>query len=357
MSETARHPSIGSAHDLADPAELERARAALRALGPSRPDAPVGIPIESPEGTGTGALEPRSLPEQPASCAASECPAFHPRQLLLDLLRDFAPLVRERRLTLTTTLHPSLPLECFGDPGPFVRAVRDAVGEALARTRQGGIAVRLLPSRTHERGLKAEVHEPSHEFEGGGGAAGIANAPPPIAGPDLAQDADGSWVRTIEYEPASSSTTAAPEAAEATEVPESFRCHARILVVEDTRVLRLVTQRQLQSFGATVTTAANGAEALHCIETGEFDLVLMDCHMPVLDGFQATRTLRERRTRGSDLVVLALTASSHADDVRHCREAGMNDVLQKPLAQAALARALARWLPDSCAGGEGHSTA
>ena len=121
---------------------------------------------------------------------------------------------------------------------------------------------------------------------------------------------------------------------------------ATVLLVEDHPVNQTVALAMLGAVNTEVTVAANGKEALDRLEEQPFDLVLMDCQMPVMDGFEATQRLREReRAAGRPRqVVVALTANSMKGDEERCRAAGMDDYLAKPLQRDALAATLARWL-------------
>ncbi|MDQ7007175.1 MAG: ATP-binding protein [Acidobacteriota bacterium] len=118
----------------------------------------------------------------------------------------------------------------------------------------------------------------------------------------------------------------------------------RVLLVEDDTVNQLVARGFLSRFGLEVDTVGDGAQALEALERGGYDLVLMDCHMPVLDGFEATRRLRAREAGGTRIPVVALTASAMEEDRRRCEACGMDDFLVKPLEDQALAQVLARWL-------------
>jgi CheY-like chemotaxis protein/HPt (histidine-containing phosphotransfer) domain-containing protein len=121
----------------------------------------------------------------------------------------------------------------------------------------------------------------------------------------------------------------------------------RILLVEDNPVNQRVAQRLLQKMAAEVTVANNGAEALERIAESTFDAVLMDCQMPVMDGFTATRHIREaERTsaRGKRLPIIALTANVMTEDRKSCIEAGMDAHLGKPIEAAQLVDCLGRYL-------------
>ncbi|MGN6313390.1 MAG: ATP-binding protein [Rhodanobacteraceae bacterium] len=122
--------------------------------------------------------------------------------------------------------------------------------------------------------------------------------------------------------------------------------HGLVLLVEDHPVNQQVARRLLERLGLKVEVAGHGAEALEKIRQQHFNLVLMDCQMPVLDGYSATRRLRERELAASvpRLPVIAMTAHAMAGDRERCLDAGMDDYLTKPLDRTLLAETLARWL-------------
>ena len=121
----------------------------------------------------------------------------------------------------------------------------------------------------------------------------------------------------------------------------------RILLVEDNSVNQEVTLGMLSIFGCRADVAGNGREALDAIAAKEYDLVLMDCQMPVMDGYAATRALRalEKETGGKHLTVVALTANAMQGDSDSCLTVGMDDYLSKPFTIQRLGDMLAKWLP------------
>jgi CheY-like chemotaxis protein len=122
---------------------------------------------------------------------------------------------------------------------------------------------------------------------------------------------------------------------------------AKILLVEDNPVNQRVAQHMLQKLSAQVTIANNGAEALQRLDTFPFDAVLMDCQMPLMDGFTATRHIREsERSRGDGrrIPIIALTANVMREDRGLCIEAGMDAHLGKPMEMTQLANCLERFL-------------
>jgi len=119
----------------------------------------------------------------------------------------------------------------------------------------------------------------------------------------------------------------------------------RVLLVEDNSVNLAVAQRLLQVLGCSVVTATDGQQALEHLHTQRVDLVLMDCQMPVLDGYQATRRWRahEADTGAPRQPIVAMTANAMAGDRERCLQAGMDDYLSKPVNRASLVACLQRW--------------
>ena len=125
----------------------------------------------------------------------------------------------------------------------------------------------------------------------------------------------------------------------------------RILVAEDDVTNREVVLAQLEKLGYPANAVCDGAEAVRAVKEERYDLVLMDCQMPVMDGFEATRQIRE--SAQAHIPIIALTASAMAGDRDRCLHEGMNDYLAKPLELERLAEMIARWLDT----GKGESGA
>ncbi len=119
---------------------------------------------------------------------------------------------------------------------------------------------------------------------------------------------------------------------------------ADILLVEDTEINQEVMLELLSNAGLAVRVANNGVEALEAVSEKVPDCILMDCQMPVMDGYEASRRLREN-PRLRDLPIIALTANAMASDRQRCLDAGMNDHVAKPVNLVDLFAALARWVP------------
>ena len=122
-----------------------------------------------------------------------------------------------------------------------------------------------------------------------------------------------------------------------------------ILLVEDNLINQQVALGILQIQGYSVTVVSNGREALDAHAQGAFDLILMDCHMPEMDGFEATREIRgrERSSIGKRVPIIALTANAMAQDREECLNTGMDDHLSKPFSMQTMQDMLDRWMPQA----------
>lgn len=119
----------------------------------------------------------------------------------------------------------------------------------------------------------------------------------------------------------------------------------RVLVVEDNRTNQMVAGAMLARLGCDCTFAGNGLEAVAAAQDARFDLILMDCSMPEMDGYEATRQIRrEEKPGGRRTPIVAMTANVQSGDEDACLEAGMDDYLAKPVTLAKLKEKLERWL-------------
>ena len=129
-------------------------------------------------------------------------------------------------------------------------------------------------------------------------------------------------------------------------ITDSVKQNTRILLVEDNIINQKVAQNILGKLGYTADVAHNGLEAVHALGRNHYDLVLMDCLMPEMDGYEATATIRsaDSKVLNHNITIIAMTANAMQGDRQRCIEAGMNDYLTKPVKKERLAQVLARWL-------------
>jgi two-component system, sensor histidine kinase and response regulator len=119
-----------------------------------------------------------------------------------------------------------------------------------------------------------------------------------------------------------------------------------VLLAEDNQVNQLVARLMLERMGYAVEVVGDGAAAVTAAATGRYDVVLMDCQMPGMDGFEATVAIRREEPAGRRLPIVALTASALQSDQQHCLEAGMDAHVAKPIQLEALAQVLDRLARD-----------
>jgi CheY-like chemotaxis protein len=147
------------------------------------------------------------------------------------------------------------------------------------------------------------------------------------------------------------------------DVAESRFSGARILLVEDNPINQEVVRCMLDNLGCRIEVADAGQTALRRVSRRPFDLVLMDCQMPVMDGYEATRAIRRREKSGQvaaspsgrprpRLPIVAMTANAMKGDRERCLAAGMDDYLSKPFRPAQLYRCLEQWLPGHTLGAD-----
>jgi len=118
-----------------------------------------------------------------------------------------------------------------------------------------------------------------------------------------------------------------------------------ILVVEDNAVNQMVIDELLHDFGHTTVLAENGEQAIECVKKGDIDLILMDCQMPVMDGFDATRRLRtmEAQQNAPRMPIIAVTSNAIKGDRERCLDAGMDDYVSKPINTTKLAASISKY--------------
>jgi len=145
--------------------------------------------------------------------------------------------------------------------------------------------------------------------------------------------------------PATLNSNASPAARiEEPPAPPPRKTGARILIAEDNAVNQTLARRMVEKLGHRADVVANGREALAALDRDAYDLILMDCHMPELDGYATTIEIRRREDNGTRIPIVALTANVVSGEREHCLSVGMDDYLSKPVKFAELATVIDRWL-------------
>jgi len=294
---------------------------------------------------------------------------------LLDELADLNALrAREKGLAFVFDLDPEVPLRLRGDPGRIRQILTNLIGNSLKFTPAGTISLRVTRGADEGQqvvvqfevadtgiGIAAEnlakIFAPFEQADSsttrqyGGTGLGLAITKQLVdlmAGEIsvVSEEGRGTSFRVrVVLELAQRAETGAPAAALARpQAPTAGgpKTAARLLVVEDNAVNMLVMKGVLGKLGyRDVASAVDGEEALAVAGQGAYDLILMDCQMPKMDGYEATRRLREA---GFTLPIIAMTAHTLEGDREKCLAAGMDDYLTKPIVVTALAACLDTWL-------------
>jgi len=296
---------------------------------------------------------------------------FELRRTIGETLSLFALRAEARGIALTMRVAADVPTWVFGDAGRITQVLNNLVGNAIKFTERGRISLSVnrvppvapddpprLRFEVQDTGIgialddQARLFEPFRQVDDsatrrhGGTGLGLAISRELVVlmGGEIgltSHPGEGSlfWF-TIEL-PEAKATPAPPPS----EAPKA-RLAGRVLVAEDNEINLEIARDILAAHGLEVSCAENGAVAVRLAMDGTFDAILMDCHMPVLDGFAATARIRQHeRSAGLPRVpIIALTASALEGDRERCLEADMDDFVAKPFDPEQLARRLQRWL-------------
>ena len=303
--------------------------------------------------------------------------AFDPRAVASEVVRLLSERATAHGVALRSQVQPGVPSAVWGDPIRFNQILVNLVGNALKFTEVGRVDVdiRLVPApkgtmirvTVSDTGIgiapsaHAAIFEPFSQADGPPGSLvqgtglglAISRQLVELMGGTLGVESQigrGSmfWFEIpLETPPA--------EGGLVIERPKSPpRLSGRVLLAEDNPVNRDVAREMLALLGLSATVVSNGHEALAAFANRDFDLILMDCQMPVLDGFAATRAIRshEQAREGNSrfVPIIAMTAFALKSDREACLDAGMTDYLSKPFTGNELHSKLALYLTDVSAG-------
>lgn len=302
-----------------------------------------------------------------------ECTRFELKTALKEAMGLVTQLARHKGLKLICDLAPALPLSVLGDPVRFKQIALNLLSNAIKFTDSGSITARLaVEDRTESGQLRVRLSvtdtgigisseaqarlfqsftqaENSTARRYGGTGLGLAISR------RLAELMNGSV--GVQSELGEGSTFWAvvelgenekPALAETKSLVFPDRAQGtRVLVAEDNPINQKVMKHLLSRLGCSVEIVENGAEAADRIKHQPgWDLVLMDCQMPVMDGFEAARVIRRGETAASRIPIVAVTANALEGEREKCLAAGMDDHLPKPINRQALEAVIQRWVKD-----------
>lgn len=288
---------------------------------------------------------------------------YSPREVLDGICELLRPRALEKGLDLLLEISPDCPAHVWGDGNRYRQVVTNLLGNAIKFTESGEVEVRLVPGQSDEVWVTAvrdtgigiapedqdRLFKPftqldgslRRRFNGTGLGLSISRRLVELMGGTIqmhSRPGVGSrfWF-DLPMKPCAPATTEPDRAAAA-----APRSSLRVLVVEDIAANQAVARMMLQRMGHQVTVAAHGGYALDLLRDEPFDAVLMDCMMPVLDGYACTRMIRSGTSGvlNPAIPIIAMTAGATPDDASACREAGMDAFLSKPIRRETLLAAL-----------------
>jgi signal transduction histidine kinase len=295
--------------------------------------------------------------------------SFDPHELLQEV-RDLLEIkATQRGLLLIVDVAAEVPHRLTGDPTRIRQILINLVGNAIKFTHDGHVSLRVKSELVdHERvtvdfsvedtGIGIAPEQQRNVFEAftqadssttrryGGTGLGLAICT------RLARLMGGEISLHSELGRGSTFQVRVPMRIDDAEQPRPpsqrpslpVEFDGRILLVEDNLENRSLAVTLLQHFGCRVDFAADGVEALTKLQESKFDLVFMDCHMPNLNGYDATREIRRREPDGQHLTIIALSASVLPEERQKCIDVGMDDYVAKPFSRRDLQQVLERWL-------------
>lgn len=300
-----------------------------------------------------------------------ECVPMNITTLVDDTCGAFLPIAQAKGLDLRWQVDAALDRELGGDPLRVRQVLGNLVGNAVKFTADGAVTVHVSTDGDFAKftvadtgsGIDASQLESifeefsqgdpstSRRFGGTGLGLSIARHLAAAMGGTVGVESTlgiGStfWFTIRLLEARADVVVDVPMGStEEAEVSLPVERGNTILLVEDDGVSQFVSKRLLEKLGFSVVVASNGVEAVDLATSRAFDLVLMDCQMPELDGYEATRRLRAAEGgRGPRVPIVAMTAHSLASDRERCLEAGMDDYVAKPIRAGELETVLGRWL-------------
>jgi PAS domain S-box-containing protein len=286
-----------------------------------------------------------------------------PRRLVADLVDLLIPTAEEKGVALSWTMAPEVPEWVVADPTRLRQVLLNLLSNAIKFTDEGAVRTRIdlhpsaEPGRVQLRfevqdsgiGIAPElitavfesfVREEAPHREGTGLGLAIAKQLVELMGGSIALRSTPGLGTVATFDVPVEPLATAP--AERKEAPAPPAAPMRILVAEDNATNQYLVRALLEREGHQVTSVNDGAAAVRAVESGTFDVILMDVQMPVMDGATAARTIRAAGGPGAETPIIALTANALSGDRSACLDAGMSDYVSKPIEMGALNEALAR---------------
>jgi len=299
--------------------------------------------------------------------------AFNFKDIVNDIVVLHSLKAEQTGVYLVQQIDETLPEYLLGDPTRLRQIIVNLVSNALKFTRQGevkvsidvvgkdgdcvdlkisvsdtGIGIPLAAQETLFNAFTQADGSTTRKYGGTGLGLKIVSQLVALMGGSFGVESVESKGSVFWFSCSFECTDEVPESYQSAENKyEGLQFNADVLLVEDNPINLMVAQKMLEKVGLKAISANNGVEALAILEQQTFDLVLMDCQMPEMDGFDATREIRKldiRSLKKQPLPIVAMTANVMSGDRERCLEVGMDDYIGKPVQYDQLASVLAKWL-------------
>lgn len=301
--------------------------------------------------------------------------AFNIISLAEDVCRLLAESAKRKGLILRMSVAGGIPKIVVGDPIRVRQVLLNLIGNAIKFTEEGEVVVNVSSETAETRSLlsfsitdtgigigdeeRRFLFQPfsqvdnsnTRKYGGTGLGLSITKRLVDLMSGEIGVDSRkgvGStfWVRI----PFCKESAASNSDSEGQLLPTGQRLPAdkHVLVAEDNALIRLIAVKQLRHLGLNVHTVINGRDAVESVRACHYDVILMDCQMPEMDGYEATRAIRAMESgTGMRSIIIAMTASAMAGDREKCLASGMDDYLSKPITIDHLAEKLATWFAST----------
>jgi signal transduction histidine kinase/ActR/RegA family two-component response regulator len=304
--------------------------------------------------------------------------SFDLPEVIHHAIKNLKFTAEKKGIELMSEVAPNLQSWVVGDPGRFRQILNNLIGNAIKFTEVGQVRVRVKPF-SEEPGpsqIRVEIQDTgigipreslgkmfiafsqaeasmARRFGGTGLGLSISKQLVEKMGGQIGVESEAGkgstfWF-TVSFKNAKADKERRP-ASEKTQTPVLFAGNRppNILVAEDNEINQIITVRMLKKMGCITTVAASGIQTLEALKNFDFDLVLMDCQMPEMDGYEATRRFRAGElSRNRGIPILAMTANAMKGDEEKCLASGMDGYISKPISGSQLAKVISQWLERS----------
>ncbi len=300
---------------------------------------------------------------------------FSLREIVSDIMILFGHMAKERGIELLEDVPKDIPDEFIGDPVRIRQIMTNLVSNAVKFTEKGHVLLRIQMKKNNSKGcnLTIEVEDTgigiaadkleyvfdkfaqeeestTRRFGGTGLGLAICQKLAEMMGGHMDVRSEKNKGTTFGFSVTLKKNENNKEVVNPQVVhePSEVINGARILVVEDVEMNRILMEKFLGKLDCNISFAVNGVDAVDKIKNNKYDLVFMDCQMPEMDGFDATRNIRafEEENNLPRMPIVALTADIMSDNRSRCLEVGMDDFLSKPVRKDSIVQVLAHWLDD-----------